>query len=298
MQSIEQIAQLEVRQRVSWSSLVLDTLLAFAGTLLVTLILFVAHLYPAIPNISILYLLVILPLASLRGRYAAILAALVAFLSFDFFLIQPLFTFNVANPGEWIALGVFLITALLTSQLASLMRQRAEVAWQREREARILYEVMHVANQKIGVADQMDSIALALVRVFSPWGVRECALLLPDGRGDLKLEADAPIQIERFVLSDEEFEAARAVMASVRPQLRSSTLSATGAAAQLVLLPLKSGDQLPGVLCLHLQNTVPWFSGDVLLAEGRQGDLRAHFFWTFLDQAIALIERARLRAQV
>ncbi len=29
MQSIEQIAQLEVRQRVSWSSLVLDTLLAF-----------------------------------------------------------------------------------------------------------------------------------------------------------------------------------------------------------------------------------------------------------------------------
>ncbi len=97
------------------------------------------------------------------------------------------------------------MTALLTSQLASLMRQRAEVAWQREREARILYEVMHVANQKIGVADQMDSIALALVLGFSPWGVRECALLLPDGRGDLKLEADAPIQIERFVLSDEEF---------------------------------------------------------------------------------------------
>ena len=38
-------------------------------------IIYAFHLYPTIPNTSIVYLLVILVLASTRGRYAAILAA-------------------------------------------------------------------------------------------------------------------------------------------------------------------------------------------------------------------------------
>ncbi|TMD52838.1 MAG: DUF4118 domain-containing protein [Chloroflexi bacterium] len=56
---------------------------------IVTGIIYAFHLYPTIPNISIVYLLVILVLASTRGRYAAILAAVIAFLSFDFFLVPP-----------------------------------------------------------------------------------------------------------------------------------------------------------------------------------------------------------------
>ena len=57
--------------------------------MIVTGIIYAFHLYPTIPNISIVYLLVILVLASTRGRYAAILAAVIAFLSFDFFLVPP-----------------------------------------------------------------------------------------------------------------------------------------------------------------------------------------------------------------
>ena len=51
-------------------------MLAFVGAMLVTMILFLFQLYPRIPNISIVYLLVVLTLASTRGRYAAILASL------------------------------------------------------------------------------------------------------------------------------------------------------------------------------------------------------------------------------
>ncbi|HTK07103.1 MAG TPA: DUF4118 domain-containing protein [Ktedonobacteraceae bacterium] len=296
MQSIERIAQLDVKPQVHWPSLVLDTFLALGGTALITLIIYAWHLYPAIPNILMIYLLVILPLASFRGRYPAFLAAVAAFLLFDFFLIPPLYTFTIANPGEWIALGVFLVTALFTSQLAELMRQRAAEAWQHEKESRILFEVMHSANQKIALTDQLDIIALALVRIFGPWGVQECGLLLPDGQGHLRLEADAPIQIEQFVLSEKELAVAQMVMIEGHSCVCASKLSSTGASVQLHLIPLKAGTQILGILCLRVLKTVPWFADDEpIQEEAPQRDSQAAFFWMFLDQVIGIIERGQLR---
>ena len=87
MSTIEQIPRLPVQTEKHWQEYLIDSLLAAGGSLIVTGIIYTFHLYPNIPNISIVYLLLILALASTRGRYAAILAALVAFLSFDFFLV-------------------------------------------------------------------------------------------------------------------------------------------------------------------------------------------------------------------
>ncbi len=118
MRSIEQIPQIPVRPGKSWGQYFLESLIAIGGALAITGIIYAFHLYPTIPNISIVYLLLILVLASTRGRYAAILAAVVAFLSFDFFLVPPFYTFVISRWSEWIALFVFLATALITSQLS------------------------------------------------------------------------------------------------------------------------------------------------------------------------------------
>src|SRR6266700_2684026 len=212
MHTIEQIPQLPVRTEKHWQRYLIDSFLAVAGALAVTGIIYAYHLYPTIPNISIVYLLVILALATTRGRYAALVAAVVAFLSFDFFLVPPFYSFTISHWEDWIALFVFLATALVTSQLATVTRQSVEQARLREREARILYEAGRVINSTDRLDEQLDSIALSLVRVFSPWGVRECALLLPDENGTLSILADAPIRIERFTLSPDEMVAAREVM--------------------------------------------------------------------------------------
>src|SRR5207302_8893646 len=209
MRNIEQIPQLPVRTEKHWQQYLIDSLLAVGGALAVTGIIYAYHLYPTIPNISIVYLLVILLLASTRGRYAALVAAVAAFLSFDFFLVPPFYTFVISRWEEWIALFVFLATALITSQLTIVARQSVEQARLREREARILYETGRVINSTDRLDEQLDSIALALVRVFSPWGVRECALLLLNEDGTLSIQADAPIRIERFTLSPEEMMAVR-----------------------------------------------------------------------------------------
>src|ERR1700730_10942416 len=188
MRAIEHIPQLPVRTEKSWQRYLIDGCLGVGGALAVTGIIYAYHLYPTIPNISIVYLLLILLLASTRGRFASLVASGVAFLSFDFFLVPPLYTFVISRWEEWIALFVFLATALITSQLAAVTRNSVEQARLREREARILYEAGRVINSTDRLDEQLDSIALSIVRVFSPWGVRECALLLFDENGILSMQ--------------------------------------------------------------------------------------------------------------
>src|SRR6516225_7961435 len=151
MSQAEHIPSLRGREETNWMRYVGNSVLAVGGALLVTATIYVFQLYPRIPNISLLYLLVILTLASTRGLYAAILASVIAFLSFDFFLVPPFYTFTISKFDEWLALFVFLVTAIITSQLASALRKRAEEARNRERETRILYELMRATSSEEGL---------------------------------------------------------------------------------------------------------------------------------------------------
>src|SRR5260370_34661124 len=97
MSQIEHLPSLEAREESGWKRYLVATILAIVVTLLVTGLIYTFQLYPRIPNISLVYLLVVLPLASTRGLYAAILASVVAFFSFDFFLVPPFYTFTIAK---------------------------------------------------------------------------------------------------------------------------------------------------------------------------------------------------------
>ena len=303
MRTVEHIQQLPVPAEKHWQQYLIDSLLAVGGPLAVTGIIYAYHLYPTIPNISIVYLLVILALASIRGRYAALLASVVAFLSFDFFLVPPLYTFVISRWEDWIALFVFLVTALITSQLAIVSRQNVEQARMREHEARILNEVGRVLNSTDHLDEQLDSIVLSIVRVFYPWGVHECALLLPDKNGMLSVQAEAPIDIERFILSPAEMAAAGEVMTQGKVWEGSQASSgiqpvSPGQSPILLLIPLKTGYQVLGVLCLRIDHGVSWFASKQRMQEEQeQPSDQSTFFWTFLDQTILVIQQARLRAR-
>ena len=97
MEQNDHIQPLYVKEALPWRRYLIESVLAIVGTSLVTVILYIFELYPRIPNISLLYLLVILTLASTRGLYAAILASIVAFLSFDYFLVPPYYTFTITK---------------------------------------------------------------------------------------------------------------------------------------------------------------------------------------------------------
>jgi two-component system, OmpR family, sensor histidine kinase KdpD len=100
MRTNEHVLPIKSHQMVRVLRYLLDSVLACAVSLLVTGVLFVFQLYPTIPNISNVYFLVVLALAIVRGRYAAILSAVVAFLSLAFFIMPPPNSFLVYRIEE------------------------------------------------------------------------------------------------------------------------------------------------------------------------------------------------------
>ena len=311
MQTIEQIPTLEGKATLNWPHILLGCVLAVGGALAMTGIIAVFQLYPRIPNISILYLLVIFALASTFGLYAAVLASVTAFLAFDYFLVPPLYVFTIDRWEEWIALFVFLATALLTSQLTVIMRARTAQAQQRERESKILYEMIRLTNSQERFENQLSVVALSLVRVFASWGVRSCGFLMPDAQGNLILVADASPEGETFDLSTDERAVAVAALnqgrmveerLAPRPDYRDdvnriSQYSTIGPVTIVRFIPLKTEEQVLGVVCLRIQHPVSWFASAARMQQTQaRSNTRMDFFWTFLEQATSILERVRLRS--
>lgn len=212
MNRFDQLLFLGSGEEPLWRRYLIDASLAIVGTFLITGAIYILRLYPRIPNISFLYLLVVLGLASIRGLYSAIIASVAAFLFFDYFLVNPLFTFSIDNLEEWLALFIFLVTAIITGQLASALRQRAVQAMQREHETRVLYELVNSTTNEEGLERQLKIVSNAIVEVFASVGVRDCAILLPDERRQLVLYADAKLPVTQVKLSSDEEKTAELVM--------------------------------------------------------------------------------------
>src|SRR2546425_11228852 len=128
MSRVEPLLTLKPKEEPHWNRYILDSLLALGSIFLLTGMIWLFRLYQLIPDSFLVSLLAILSLASLRGLYAALLASLVAFVSFDFFFVRPLYTLNVAKFEDVLTLIVFLVTAVITSQFASMLRHPAEDA--------------------------------------------------------------------------------------------------------------------------------------------------------------------------
>src|SRR5258708_5019129 len=175
--------EIALKEKRRWQRYVGDSLLAFGSICFLTSAIFLFHLSFKVPDSLLLYLLVILALASTRGSYAALLAAFAAFFSFDFFFVSPLYSLAVTKFADFLALIVFLVTAILTGQLTAALRRYVEQVRRKERETRILYDLVRATNREEDMERQLQIFVQAVEEVFSFWGVRECLLLLPDAEG-------------------------------------------------------------------------------------------------------------------
>lgn len=93
-----------------------------------------------LPNISMVFLLAVLFSAVSFGMRSAIYASILSLLAYDFFFIEPLYTFQITEPSELLSLIIFLIVAIVTSALAGRIRDQARAANERVIATRRLYE--------------------------------------------------------------------------------------------------------------------------------------------------------------
>jgi K+-sensing histidine kinase KdpD len=94
-------------------------------------------LRPVAPVLSlgVLYLFAVLPVAALWGLPYAAAVSVVSMLAFNFLFLAPTHTFRLADSENWVALAVYLVTAVSVSELAARARRRAAEAERLAREA-------------------------------------------------------------------------------------------------------------------------------------------------------------------
>jgi two-component system, OmpR family, sensor histidine kinase KdpD len=142
-----------------------------------------------ITNVSMLYLLVVLATAFRFGSGPAILASALAFLVFDWYFVEPHHTLTVEDPAEWLALGMFLLTATTTGYLTATARRQAAEADRRERETAVLAEASWaIASQP----DRDRSLAEVLRRIADVMPIRAAAILTQDEAGEMAVPARWP----------------------------------------------------------------------------------------------------------
>ena len=91
--------------------------------------------------IALIYLIPLGFITAFWGLGPGITSAVLTFVTFNYFFIQPYHTFAVHNPTDVVILIVFLIVAVVVSQLIGRAQAGQAMATAREREATQLYEL-------------------------------------------------------------------------------------------------------------------------------------------------------------
>ena len=116
-----------------------------------------------VPNASAVYLAAVVVTALVAGTSGAVVAAVAAFLLYDYLFVLPLYTFTVADPGEWLNLVLLLFIGIVVGQLVALQRARTETARAREREARALFQVSRALATRESTPAVLPTIAAILL---------------------------------------------------------------------------------------------------------------------------------------
>src|SRR4051812_32218967 len=136
------------RKRVGYMLAVLSTS-AVTGVLK----LFGAHVNST--TVALGLLLVVLFVATGWGSRPAVLASLLGVMCFNFFYLPPVGRWTIDDPGNWIALFAFLVTAVTAGQLSAHANRCAEEADASRREIERLYKELRDAFEQASQAEAL-----------------------------------------------------------------------------------------------------------------------------------------------
>jgi two-component system sensor histidine kinase KdpD len=137
--------------------------------------------YFDLANIAMLFLLVVLLVATRYGRGPSVLATCVGVACFDFFFVPPRYSFAISDLQYAVTFAVMLAVGLITGHLTAGLRFQARVASYRETRARALYEFARELSGALQTEQIFDTTARFVQSTFGA----NATLLLPDPSGRL-----------------------------------------------------------------------------------------------------------------
>jgi two-component system sensor histidine kinase KdpD len=260
-------------QRVKRVAQVAPSAFASAAALvaLATGFAWLSRAFVALPDLVMLYLLVIMVVAIRFGRGPSVLASALSVAAYDFFFVDPIFTFAVSDVRHTLTFAMMFGVGLVISGLTLQIRRQERSAHDREARTAALYALSKQLTTALGETEAAAALAAYTADMFRAGTAVRLA-----GQGpSLREVAKAGAQLANDAAEDG---VARWVLEHGRPAgLGTDTLPG----ARVTCVPLRSGDRVLGVLLLapgtgrglHVEEE------DLLEAFAQQGALaleRAH----------------------
>ena len=117
-------------------------------------------------TVALTLLLAILAVSAVWGMVVSVFMSVVAMLVFNYEFLPPIGTLTIADPQNWVALGAFLVTSIMGSQLSSRIRKQANEAHHRRREIERLYMFSQKLLGEGNVIQLMNAIPNYIVESF------------------------------------------------------------------------------------------------------------------------------------
>lgn len=176
--------------RIDWQALRLPVLRYLQSILLVVLASIISipiHFLIEPVNLVMIYLVVVLLAGLFLGRGPAALASVLSVLMFDFFLVQPRFSFSVDDAQYLLTFFGLLTVGLIISNSAARLREQLEISRRREAHTSALNSL----SQDLTGAVDLDEMLRSVVYHVSQTLGGPVAVLLPEG-GRLKSASSSP----------------------------------------------------------------------------------------------------------
>jgi two-component system, OmpR family, sensor histidine kinase KdpD len=225
-----------------------------------------------IENVDLVFLTAIVAVAVRFGLWPSLLASVAASLGYNFFFMEPLYTFTIGDPNNVAAFFLFILMAALVSNVAARVRTQAVAALGRARTTESLYAF----SRKLAGVGTLDDVLWATAYQIALMLKVRVVLLLSDN-GSIAVKAGYPPE---DMLADGDVAAAKWAWENNRPAGRGSD---TLPGAKWLFLPMRTGRGAIGVIGIDSDKPGPLLTPD----ERRLLD-------ALIDQGALAIERVYL----
>ncbi len=224
-----------------------------------------------LPNVSLIFLVAVLVCAMRFGLASAIAASVLSSLAYNFFFIDPRYSFTIAEPYEILSLIIFLAVSFITGTMAARLKRHMEASRERAQVTEALFDFSAKLSAARGSEDVLQLLAHQVAQIVKG----KCIVLTTTGDA-LSIKASWPPEDQ---LATTDLAAARWSLEKREPAGRGTGTLPT---ARYEFRPFGSASSL-GVVGFEHDGEI-----DMLPAE------TAATLQSFLEQAAIALERTAL----
>ncbi len=199
-------------------------------------------------TVALALLLIVLGTATIGRLRIAIIVSVGSMLAFNFFFLPPVRTFTIADPQNWIALFVFLVVAVIASNLSAAAQERTREAVARRNEVTRLFDLTRDVLLTTDTAGAIEAVARHVSRRFE---IGRIAICLPGEQGwRLSQGGRALVELAPAVL-DAAMARARGTLEFDARQGAYGGHARAGEHQEIAIVPLRHGMRAVGLLAVE-----------------------------------------------